>query len=98
MTHERENFIQEVAEFSNDVKRPQVNTEPFSLAVNIPSEIPNEKPVHTACHWRIDEPNGKTSHGFCIECGAEREFQNWPASIDRDTYSERMRMRDESDY
>lgn len=98
MVNETENFIQEVAEFSNDSVMPQDHTEPHPLSDNIPFEITNEKPMHTACHWRIDEPNGKTSHGFCIECGAEREFQNWPTIIDRDTYSERMGMRNESDY
>lgn len=31
---------------------------------------------HRAHHWRIDTPNGATSAGVCIECGAQREFSN----------------------
>jgi hypothetical protein len=25
-------------------------------------------------HWRIESPNGPTSHGVCRHCGAERAF------------------------
>jgi hypothetical protein len=27
-------------------------------------------------HWRIEAPNGATSHGICKLCGEEREFAN----------------------
>lgn len=27
-------------------------------------------------HWRIDEPEGKTSRGLCRHCGATRQFAN----------------------
>ena len=30
-------------------------------------------------HWRIDPPDGATSHGVCLTCGAERDdFKNGP--------------------
>lgn len=28
-------------------------------------------------HWRIATPNGTTSRGVCLRCGAERDFLNW---------------------
>ena len=34
-------------------------------------------PQH-AHHWRIDEAEGPTSPGRCVDCGAERTFRNWP--------------------
>lgn len=27
--------------------------------------------------WVIDPPNGRTSRGVCMHCGAERQFLNW---------------------
>lgn len=27
-------------------------------------------------HWRIEEPYGQTSKGYCLDCAAERVFQN----------------------
>ena len=32
-----------------------------------------------AHHWMIEEAEGPTSQGQCLECGAERTFRNWPA-------------------
>lgn len=36
------------------------------------------QPTH-AHHWVIDEAEGPTSQGRCINCGAERTFRNYPA-------------------
>ncbi len=44
-------------------------------------------PEH-AHHWRIEEPNGQSSHAICKKCGAEREFRNWLAETDFITRSE----------
>ena len=32
----------------------------------------------TVCvhHWKIEEPNGRTSKAVCANCGAEDEFAN----------------------
>lgn len=32
--------------------------------------------------WRIEEPNGPVSSGFCTHCGAEKEFKNWIEDLD----------------
>lgn len=32
-----------------------------------------------AHHWIIDEADGPTSQGQCLDCGAARMFRNWPA-------------------
>ena len=31
-----------------------------------------------AHHWRIDEAVGPVSPGYCLKCGAKKEFQNYP--------------------
>jgi hypothetical protein len=36
-------------------------------------EIEEVGPV-CAHRWRIESPNGETSHGVCRACGAERDF------------------------
>lgn len=40
-------------------------------------------------HWRIEEANGPTSSGECIECGAVKEFRNWLIEADITTRVER---------
>lgn len=37
----------------------------------------------SACqhHWRIEPPDGPTSQGLCLKCGAMREFSNVLASV-----------------
>jgi hypothetical protein len=43
------------------------------------SEItPTSRSQH-AHHWKIEEAEGPTSQGHCLDCGAERTFRNWPA-------------------
>jgi hypothetical protein len=32
-----------------------------------------------AHHWRIEEVEGPVSQGSCLNCGATREFRNYPA-------------------
>jgi len=34
------------------------------------------EPTH-AHRWRIAEPDGPESPGFCVTCGATRVFRNW---------------------
>jgi hypothetical protein len=29
-------------------------------------------------HWLIDEVQGPTSEGRCLDCGAAKTFRNWP--------------------
>jgi hypothetical protein len=41
-----------------------------------------------AHRWRIDEPNGQTSRGFCRVCGVERIFKNWLEDSDFITNTE----------
>lgn len=45
-----------------------------------------------AHHWRIEEPNGPTSHGVCRHCGAERDFPNVDI-MDRDPNWRRLKTR-----
>lgn len=45
-------------------------------------------------HWKIDEPNGPTSHGACAGCGAEKVFKNWLESSDFITTTEQRMMGD----
>lgn len=36
-------------------------------------------------HWRISEPDGPTSEGWCLRCGANRLFYNWDPVTDKIT-------------
>ena len=33
-------------------------------------------------HWRIEDPDGLMSRGYCRNCGQEREFRNWLEETD----------------
>lgn len=33
-------------------------------------------PEGTSHHWKIDEPNGMTSEGCCLNCGKTKTFKN----------------------
>lgn len=44
---------------------------------------------HHAHRWKMEEPQGRTSHAVCKDCGAERDFSNWLADGDFLTREER---------
>jgi hypothetical protein len=41
-----------------------------------------------AHRWRIEEPNGELSRGYCRICGAEKMFKNWLEDADFITNTE----------
>lgn len=43
----------------------------------MPATVPAQKKTH-AHHWRIDEVDGPVSEGYCLQCGAKKEFRNYP--------------------
>jgi len=45
-------------------------------------------------HWRLEEPNGRTSHGECKDCGEHKDFKNWLEN-DGVTSTEHRLMRSE---
>ena len=53
----------------------------MTSSVLIASDAPQSTLDH-AHHWKIDEPCGTTSMGFCKACGATRAFRNWLAESD----------------
>ncbi len=56
--------------------KPKVKEAPVAV-VEVVEEAtaPVEGPV-CIHRWRIESPNGATSHGVCRNCGAEKEFPN----------------------
>ena len=39
-------------------------------------EASSESRPECAHHWVIEPPNGSTSRGTCLKCGAVQDFQN----------------------
>ncbi len=51
------------------------------MAENTLIADPVAQPDHMH-RWRIEEPNGPTSHGVCKVCGTTKAFKNWLAEGD----------------
>jgi hypothetical protein len=55
--------------------RPRSRSKAAPIVEAAPTVEVAEGPV-CIHRWRIESPNGATSHGVCRYCGAEKEFPN----------------------
>tara|TARA_B100002052_G_scaffold262794_1_gene257494 strand:+ start:357 stop:635 length:279 start_codon:yes stop_codon:yes gene_type:complete len=68
----------------------------------IDKEITDE--VACAHHWKINDPDGPTSSGFCKKCGIEKEFVNylegsaWSNDVSLDQLSKNEGYSDRSNF
>jgi hypothetical protein len=56
--------------------RKAAAVKPVVEEVENPLAAPDPDVVVCVHRWRIESPNGATSHGVCKHCGEERDFPN----------------------
>ena len=60
--------------------------------------------ITCAHHWKINDPDGPTSHGTCKKCGIEKEFTNylegssWSNDVSLDQLSKNEGYADSSNF
>lgn len=78
-TRERKTVKTEKAEKAPAKARVGISLKPKAARpAPVAEPQPQIEEVGPVCahRWRIESPNGETSHGVCRICGAERDFPN----------------------